>query len=100
MEQKILDFIQRRFSTDCNWLDGNCYYFALILNDRFYPECHGECDIVYDLVDGHFMFKCENKYFDYSGLREDVKEENLISWYDFIVYDAARYTRVIHDCLL
>lgn len=34
---KIEEFINRRFPNDCNWLSGNCYYFAIILKDRF-PE--------------------------------------------------------------
>ena len=36
-EEQILAFIKRRFSQDCNWIDGNCYYFATILKTRF-PE--------------------------------------------------------------
>ena len=32
---EIIEFINRRFKLDCNWTNGNCYYFALILADRF-----------------------------------------------------------------
>ena len=33
--QEVMEFIQRRFPKDSNWTNGNCYYFALILSDRF-----------------------------------------------------------------
>ena len=42
---EVLEFIRRRFLQDCHWRDGNCYYFALILKDRF-PESR----IVYDAI--------------------------------------------------
>ena len=29
---QVEEFIQRRFPVDCNWTNGNCYYFAVILN--------------------------------------------------------------------
>ena len=62
MENKILDFIHRHFPTDCRWLNGNCYYFAKILQDRF-PE--GE--IYYDVVWGHFVYKIEGRFYDWTG---------------------------------
>ena len=37
LEEIVLKFIKRRFPVDCNWLSGNCYYFAQILMARF-PE--------------------------------------------------------------
>ena len=24
--EEILEFIKRRFPTDCHWVDGNCFY--------------------------------------------------------------------------
>ena len=32
---EVIEFIKRRFPTDSNWLSGNCYYFAKILQERF-----------------------------------------------------------------
>ena len=48
---KIEEFINRRFPSNCDWLEGNCYYFARILKMRFKGE------IWYDLVEGHFLFR-------------------------------------------
>lgn len=54
LENKVLDFIQRRFPKardDKQWVSGNCFYFASILKVRF-PEGY----IVYDVIEGHFLF--------------------------------------------
>jgi hypothetical protein len=46
---EVIEFINRRWKKDANWLDGNCYYFALILKHRF-PEGRiwYEADINYE----------------------------------------------------
>lgn len=94
MTNKILDFIHRRFPVDCNWLNGNCYYFAQILKSRF-PE--GE--IYYDVIWGHFIFKYENQYYDWTGLSTMV--ETPIKWDTFKKeYDANQYAAIIKDCVL
>ena len=61
---KIEEFINRRFQSDCDWLEGNCYYFARILKMRFKGE------IWYDLVEGHFLFRSFDKFYDWGGWRE------------------------------
>lgn len=72
---EILAFINRRFgSTDAEWKEGNCYYFALILTHRF-PELQ----IYYEGVDGHFMAGKDNVYYDYSGIIVPYKEPILFS---------------------
>ena len=60
-QREIRKFIYNRFPYDNNWLDGNCYYFAIILKERF-PE--GK--IIYDVSDGHFLVRIEDVYFDYA----------------------------------
>jgi hypothetical protein len=47
---EILEFIHRRFPQDCHWLDGNCFWFALILKKRF-PNV----EIFYFPIQGHFV---------------------------------------------
>ena len=56
---EVLEFIYRRFPKDSDWVNGNCYYFSLILQDRF-PG--GE--IYYDVIDGHFLYCYNGKYYD------------------------------------
>ena len=93
---EILEFIQRRFDKDCNWVDGNCYYFALILKDRF-PD--GK--IYYDVVYGHFIFKYQNKYYDWTGiLNIDEPLDCLIEWDKFDEYDSMQRERIIRDCIV
>ena len=89
---KILDFIKRRFKTDCNWLNGNCYYFALILSDRF---SGGE--ICYDVIYGHFVFAIGERYYDWTG--EVSPKGILVKWSEFDKYDQLVKKRVVNDCL-
>lgn len=72
---EVEDFIKRHFGFEdkCNWQNGNCYYFARILKDRF-PD--GE--IVYCIIEGHFIFQYKNKYYDSRGLLEVSPKEILV----------------------
>ena len=90
---EVLEFINRRFQKDCDWLNGNCYYFALILKDRF-PE--GE--IYYDVIDGHFLFKHSYNYYVATGLVFDYGKP--IKWNTFSHYDRNQYERIVNDCIL
>lgn len=105
---EVLDFIQRRFPTakdDPQWVSGNCYYFALILQLRF-PLGH----IVYDTINGHFMFVYHSLLVDavhheYLKHRFNPTETNyyltpnIISWEFFELYDSKQYKRIIRDCV-
>ena len=92
MKQKILDFIKRRFPVDNNWLTGNCYFFALILNERFGGT------IFYDVIKGHFLVQIDKEYYDYSG-EILVDSNHLIQWDKFLLYDHSQYRRIIRDCI-
>jgi len=89
---EILEFIRRRFTTDCHWLDGNCYYFAVILKARF-PS--GK--IFYDVTNGHFVFLTDGKYYDWTG--EVEPDGELIEWQRFGDYDRLRKERIIRGCV-
>lgn len=94
MKNKILDFIHHRFPIDCKWLNGNCYYFALILKNRFNGI------IFYDVIDGHFITEIDGLKYDWSGV---VKEDNnhiYIEWDKFEEYDELQKQRIIRDCIL
>ena len=90
---EIQEFIQRRFQSDCNWLTGNCYYFSLILKDRFPGGI-----IYYDVMDGHFVFKYQEKYYDWSG--EIHPESYLVEWDKFEQYDSLQKQVIIRDCIM
>lgn len=89
---KVVEFIKRRFPTDCNWTNGNCYYFALILSNRFNGV------IYYDVIDGHFICKIDNNYYDYFGI-VDINNRILIEWNKFQEYDSLQYERIIKDVI-
>ena len=91
-DNPITEFIQRRFKTDNQWLKGNCYYFAVILKDRF-PDGV----IWYDVIYGHFCFQYGDKYYDWSG---EIKPKGvLIQWDVFDEYDSTQKQRIIRYCI-
>ena len=95
MQDEVLEFINRRFPKDCNWLNGNCYYFALILNDRF-PGGR----IWYNLVYGHFLFEFGNKYYDFSGLLNPNIVYSAVPWDYMETYDKLWKERIVRDCIM
>ena len=92
-ENEILEFIHRRFQTDCNWTCQNCYFFSLILKDRF-PFG----SIWYDVIKGHFVFLYEDKYYDWTGIIEP--DGYLVEWEKFNEYDALQKQVIIRDCIM
>lgn len=92
MTNKVVSFIKKRFSIDCHWLDGNCYYFALILKDRFNGK------IYYDGVNGHFVTKINDKFYDWTGLIEP-NIDDLFEWDTLETFDDLYYKRIKKDCL-
>ena len=91
---EVIDFIIRRFPNDSAWLNGNCYYFSRILKDRF-PD--GE--IFYDVIYGHFIFKYNDNYYDYSGVNLQ-NDGYRVPWDSFDNYDSIQKKRIIRDCIL
>lgn len=90
---EVLEFVQRRFSIDCNWTCQNCYYFSLILKDRFKSG-----KVMYDVVNGHFVFLYDGKYYDWTGRIEP--NGYLVEWDKFGEYDEAQKKIIIRDCIM
>ena len=90
---EIENFIKRRFPVDCKWLSGNCYYFSLILKDRFKSG-----KVLYDVINGHFIFLYDGKYYDWSGCIEP--DGYLVEWEKFDEYDSLQRQVIVRDCLL
>jgi hypothetical protein len=96
VEEEILDFIKRRFSSDCNWMSGNCFYFAQILASRF------NGDIVYEPIEGHFLFwGSDDKFYDWTGIRNYTREERrkMFLWRFASDKDPLLYNRIYRDCI-
>lgn len=88
--EEILNFIKKRFSKDCDWINGNCFYFAIILKCRF-PKLR----IYYLPEEGHFIAGAMGSFYDWTGLvdlkempilLEDIKEEDR-NWYNRLMID-------------
>ena len=89
---EVLEFIERRFKKDCDWINGNCYYFAVILQERFPGGI-----IYYDVIDGHFLYFYNENYYDWVGI---VKPTGvLIDWDRFGEYDSLQKKVIIRDCV-
>lgn len=97
MKEQILDFIRRRWRADCNWVSGNCYWFAHILLGRF-PQL----ELYYYPIDNHFVVgDGTGAYYDWTG----VVDQSLYSgapllWSEMDNYDTNVKNRVIRDCIL
>ena len=96
-KDKIFEFIERRFppEKDCNWVTGNCYYFAVILREAF-PGGR----IVYEPIDGHFLYEIDGCLYDWFG-RHDYYLENrdFINWEEYHNVDPLHYERILRDCI-
>ena len=91
-EDEVLEFINRRFSGDCHWTDGNCYWFAKILCDRF-----DYLKIGYEAVVGHFIAYGNGKYYDWHG--EYFPEYRVYEWDKLKDEDDLWYCRLVRDCV-
>jgi hypothetical protein len=90
MQDEVLEFIQRRWQQDFHWLDGNCYWFARILCERF-PYLK----IYYMPIIGHFVAGTPSRYYDWTGLNKDKEKPILLDeiqktdnlWYEHLMRD-------------
>ena len=95
LEDEIYDFIYRRFEVDNNWITGNCYFMALILNHVF------DLPIYYLPVEGHFVvFNSKTEHFlDWLGTVKLAENESPILFSKLKDTDPQWYTRIIRDCV-
>ena len=98
----VLEFINRRFNVihdRYHFMTENCYYFARILKARFKGE------IWYDLVEGHFLFRYGDNFYDISGLRDEYDlnkpytMEDMVKWSDYKKIDPIHYARIMRDVI-
>jgi hypothetical protein len=74
---------------------GFCYYFALILHDR-YPE-----GIIYYNTDNHFALKMDDKIYDITGeCQEKWKYRGKwYSWNEYQSIESLESKGIIRDCI-
>lgn len=99
-QHEVLDFLCRRFRNDCNWLTGNCYYFAVIYAERFKKD---NPIIYYDTINGHFVCNIDGTFYDWSGIVEyepEFVEKYVMKWDDLYNEDSVWGNRIIRDVIL
>lgn len=90
---EVNEFIKRRFSKDCDWTNGNCYWFAAILTARF-PYL----SIYYLPITGHFVAGALNTYFDWRGC---VQIDEPVQLFEEIMKNERQWgRRIVRDCIL
>lgn len=77
------------------FLNGCCYWFAKILDERF----KWQGSIVYNIQDNHFLYKIVDCYFDIRGLIKNQDDENIVNWDDYVYTDSTHYNRILKDCV-
>ena len=96
--EDILGFIEKfkflgRNTIERLFTEGNCYYFAVILKERF------EGGLIYYLpAANHFVFKYGGKYYDICG--EYGTSEKAYEWEAFKKERESLAKRIERDCLV
>lgn len=91
----ILDFISKFNSVADKFTNGWCYYFSVILCDRFYQD---NPEIYYDPIANHFVTRINDVYYDANGIYYDYTI--LYKWDEYHMIDALDAARVRRDCIV
>jgi len=78
------------------FMNGNCYHFALILEQMF------DGLIIYDYIDGHFFVKIGYDFYDIRGKLEYPAIpffDKCYIWDDLKRIDSLLYERILSDCV-
>ena len=78
------------------FLNGYCYWYARILQERFRPWF--EAEIMYNPVQNHFACRIKDIYCDASGIL-DVSPEDWVSWTSYIELEPKGAARIYRDCV-
>ena len=73
------------------FMSGNCYYFALILKERFYGT------IYYLPIANHFVCKIDKDYYDITG--KAAMQETPYRWDEYCITNKKHAARVTRDCI-
>ena len=102
---EVENFIKNFDGARDSFLNGNCYYFALILDERFWTFYN--TNIAYNQIDNHFATVVFVKYadgtntpllFDASGCIGPMTEQWKI-WQEYCLEEPYDGARVYRDCI-
>lgn len=93
----ILDFIARFHGSEDVFLHGCCYWFAQILYSRF--EVEYGVDIFYEPVEGHFIAKIQQHFYDVRGdVTEHYRGRPMYDLWAMRRDDRKMYLRLMRQC--
>lgn len=98
-EEEIINFIKKFQAAGMadNFTRGFCYWFAVILKNRF-PEMR----IFYDLIDGHFFcYDLETKscYDAIGKFKQSYPLSRYADWEEYASIDPSHYNRILKSCV-
>ena len=77
------------------FLYGDCYYFAIILKERF-----KDAVIKYLMIDNHFVVEINGELYDIRGNITDIVDQSqMIIWDEMKKEDELLYNRIVRDCI-
>lgn len=96
MKGEVLEFIEKfKFHEpkiiEYLFMNGNCYYFAVILKDKFNGE------IYYLPIANHFVCKIDNDFYDITGFCS-INEKPYL-WDTFEKIESTHKERIVRDCI-
>lgn len=91
MREKVLKFINEFKDGQFMFLNGKCYWFAVILKSRF-----NEGNIVYNPVMNHWAVEIDEELYDVSGI---ISNDGFYLWPGEFPEDNLHYNRLIRQCI-
>ena len=96
-DKTVLGFIDHFKGSERTFLHGCCYWFAHILQERFYAEY--SVDIKYEPVEGHFITKINNRFYDIRGdVTELYRGKPMYDLYELNHDDNKYFRHLMRDC--
>lgn len=109
VNQEVIDFIHKftsasdvsYFDIEDHFLNGACYWFAVILSNRF--KDHRPV-IWYDNVNNHFITEIDKVLYDAAGPYiptdfDHLDYDNFYIWHDYINFDPKHAERITKQCI-
>lgn len=77
------------------FLFGDCYYFSIILKERFKNAI-----IKYMVIDNHFITEVSGRLYDIRGDVTDlIDKTQMVDWDNMKNIDELLYKRIVRDCI-
>lgn len=96
MGDRIIKFIEHFRGSEYTFLYGCCYWFAVILAERFREDCPA---IMYEPVRGHFVTRIGDRYYDVRGdVTEMYQYKQMYDMDRLRDSDSSYYRHLMRDC--